>query len=146
MIRTAQLRFRVAEIVYNSLVMQGGRGRAAGGRSVRGGRGRRQQQTSSSETSNKNNSNKGDTNNNPGRGSGRHNNNNTGGTPNQQTNQHKPINIETTNFQSIFHNKLCRAAKYKVHAPQCSCPKVAKLRQHYESTQMKVKTSNEIRW
>lgn len=37
--------------------------------------------------------------------------------------------IETTDFQTIFHARLCRAAKYKVHLPLCNCPKVARLRQ-----------------
>jgi len=103
-----------------------------------------------------NNSNKGDANNHrtrrtqqhkaSGRGGGRHNRSNIArsSTPNQQiSHNNKPINIETTNFQSIFHNKLCRVAKYKVHAPQCSCPKVVKLRQRYENTLIKVKTNND---
>ena len=134
MLRTATRRFRAADIVHNTIMQ--GRGRTARGRSGRGGRGRRQQHMSSTTSSS-------DTNNHrtrrtqqhkaSGRGSGK-NNNNTRSTSIQQTNHHyKPINIETINFQSIFHNKLCRAAKYKVHAPQCSCPKVVKLRQRYES-------------
>jgi len=135
--------------------MQGGRGRrSARGRSGRGGReGRQQHMSSTTSSSDMNNSNKGDTNSHrtrrtqqhkaSGSGGGRpHSNIARGGTPNQQA-SHKPINIETTNFQSIFHNKLCRAAKYKVHAPQCSCPKVVKLRQRYESTQIAVKATNE---
>ena len=39
--------------------------------------------------------------------------------------------IETTQFSSRFHSEICRAAKYKVHAPNCTCFKVVKLRQHY---------------
>ena len=91
--------------------MQGGRGRAARGRSGRGGgRGRRQQHdmsstTSSSDVSNKNygTNNQWRQNQKSGRGvGGRH--NNTRATPSQQTSYNKPINIETTNFQSIFNN------------------------------------------
>jgi len=109
------------------------RGRSARERSGRGGRGRKQQHmsstTSSSDTSNKNNGTSlwRQNQRRPGQGGGRYH-NTRDVAPNQQTNHHKPINIETTNFQSIFHNKLCRVAKYKVHAPQCSCPKVVKLR------------------
>jgi len=132
-----------------------GRGRAVGGRSGRGGgrgRGGRQQQHMSSSTSssgdtfNKNGTsyNRRRQNQKPGRGSGSNRSNNTRATQNQQTSHSKPINIETTNFQSIFHNKLCRAAKYKVHAPLCSCPKVVTLRQRYDNTtQNKVKANNE---
>jgi len=128
--------------------MQEGRGRGAARGSGRGGReGRKQQHmsstTSSSDISIKNGTgNRRRQNQRSGRGSGRHS-NTRDVAPNQQTNHHKPINIETTNFQSIFHNKLCRAAKYKVHAPHCSCPKVVKLRQRYESTQIRVKPDNE---
>lgn len=39
--------------------------------------------------------------------------------------------IQTTNFNSIFHSQLCRAAKYKVHAPNCSCSKLETLRKRY---------------
>jgi len=147
MLRTATRRFRAAYIVHNTIMQ--GRGRAARGRSGRGGRGRQQQHMSSTtSSSDMNNSNKGaDTNQYTRRtqqhkasGRGHH---STRGIPSQHTNRQNPINIETTNFQSIFHNKLCRAAKYKVHAPQCSCPKVVKLRQRYKNTQNKVKANNE---
>ncbi len=40
--------------------------------------------------------------------------------------------IQTTNFNSIFHSQLCRAAKYKVHAPNCSCSKLESLRKRYD--------------
>jgi len=132
MLRTATRRFRAADIVH-STIMQG-RGRGRGGR-------KQQHMSSTTSSSDMNNSNKGDANNHrtrrtqqhkaSGRGGGRHNRSNIArsSTPNQQiSHNNKPINIETTNFQSIFHNKLCRVAKYKVHAPQCSCPKVVKLR------------------
>jgi hypothetical protein len=42
-----------------------------------------------------------------------------------------PFKIETTHFSSIFHSEVCRAAKYKVHAPNCNCSKVDRLRQRY---------------
>ena len=150
MLRTATRRFRVAEIVNDNILMQGrGRG-AAQGRSGRGGRGRKQQYDMSSTTSSSDDSANYGTNNRrrqnqkrPERGSGRYN-NIARSTPSNQTSYNKPINIESTNFQSIFHNKLCQAAKYKVHAPQCSCPKVVMLRQRYESTkQIKNKDTNE---
>jgi len=151
MLRTATRRFNAADIVYNTIMQGRGRG-AARGRSDRGGREQQHMRsTTSSSSRDPSNSNKNGTNNHrprrtqqykaSGRGSGRH--SNTRSTSNQQTNHKKPINIETINFQSIFHNKLCRAAKYKVHAPQCSCPKVDKLRQRYKSTQIKAKTNNE---
>ncbi|KAL7481263.1 hypothetical protein ACHAW6_006944 [Cyclotella cf. meneghiniana] len=41
------------------------------------------------------------------------------------------VNIETSNFQCNFHKKIARAAKYKVHAPNCTCPKVKALRERY---------------
>jgi len=150
MLRTATRRFRAADIVHNT-IMQEGRGRGAARGSGRGGREGRKQQHMSSTTSSSDISIKNGTGSNnqrrqnqkPGRGSGSNRSNNTRATPNQHTSNNKPINIETTNFQSIFHNKLCRgAAKYKVHAPQCSCPKVVKLRQRYKNTQTKV-NSNE---
>lgn len=40
--------------------------------------------------------------------------------------------IQTTNFNSIFHSQLCRAAKYKVHAPNCSCSKLQSFRKRYD--------------
>ncbi|KAL3782202.1 hypothetical protein HJC23_001022 [Cyclotella cryptica] len=41
------------------------------------------------------------------------------------------VKIETSNFQSNFHMNMVRAAKYKVHAPNCSCPKVKTIREKY---------------
>jgi hypothetical protein len=41
-----------------------------------------------------------------------------------------PVNIETTNFLYTFHDKV-RAAKYKVHAPNCDCSKVERIRKRY---------------
>jgi hypothetical protein len=57
----------------------------------------------------------------------------------RHTDGHKPSNyllnppfkIETTHFSSVFHSEVCRAAKYKVHAPKCKCSKVDRLRQLY---------------
>ncbi|KAL7496558.1 hypothetical protein ACHAWT_005080 [Skeletonema menzelii] len=61
--------------------------------------------------------------------------------PNQRRNKsraqqrnHTPkhlFKIETTHFLSVFHSEICRAAKYKVHAPLCTCSKIDKLRQLY---------------
>lgn len=39
--------------------------------------------------------------------------------------------IETADFRSRFHAMMCRAARYKVHAPLCDCPKVDKLRKRH---------------
>ena len=43
----------------------------------------------------------------------------------------RPIKIETNQFASRFHSEICRAARYKVHSPLCSCNKIEKLRQRY---------------
>lgn len=42
-----------------------------------------------------------------------------------------PVKIESNNFQSNFHKCIARAAKYKVHAPYCTCSKVKTIRQRY---------------
>ena len=135
MLRTVTHRFRATNIVYNSIAMQGGRGRqAARGRSGRGGRSRRQQQMSSTTSSSGDNtSNKNGTgstnwwrqNQKLGRGVGSHSRSNIarGGTSNQQTN-HKPINIETTNFhnQSFITNYVelpsIKSMHHNVHVPR----------------------------
>ena len=49
----------------------------------------------------------------------------------QKTRRDLPT-IQTTNFNSIFHSQLCRAAKYKVHKPNCSCSKLESLRKRYD--------------
>jgi len=49
----------------------------------------------------------------------------------QKTRRDLPT-IQTTNFNSIFHSQLCRAAKYKVHLPNCSCSKLESLRKRYD--------------
>jgi len=57
----------------------------------------------------------------------------------RQKNQHSKhtkklkLQIETDNFQSRFHDSLCRSYRYKVHAPNCSCFKVVKLRDRYRA-------------
>jgi hypothetical protein len=59
--------------------------------------------------------------------------------PKQQNRQREedptkaPFLIESTDFQTNFHARLCRAVKYKVHSPNCACPKVAKIRQRHEN-------------
>eukprot|EP00956_Cyclotella_meneghiniana_P017676 scaffold29028_cov77-Cyclotella_meneghiniana.AAC.1 len=40
------------------------------------------------------------------------------------------VKIETENFVSNFHNSI-RAAKYKVHAPNCDCSKIVRIRNRY---------------
>ena len=50
--------------------------------------------------------------------------------------------VESGNFQSNYHAKLCTAAKYKVHAPLCSCPKVVKLRNQYQKQQQRAQQSD----
>ena len=51
--------------------------------------------------------------------------------------------VESGNFQSNYHAKLCTAAKYKVHAPLCSCPKVVKLRDQYQNQQQVQQCDND---
>jgi hypothetical protein len=41
------------------------------------------------------------------------------------------FNIETSNFQTNFIAQCNGAIRYKVHAPNCSCPKIRSLRQRY---------------
>eukprot|EP00571_Detonula_confervacea_P005746 CAMPEP_0172324782 /NCGR_PEP_ID=MMETSP1058-20130122/52319_1 /TAXON_ID=83371 /ORGANISM="Detonula confervacea, Strain CCMP 353" /LENGTH=548 /DNA_ID=CAMNT_0013041163 /DNA_START=150 /DNA_END=1793 /DNA_ORIENTATION=+ len=53
------------------------------------------------------------------------------------------LTIETFDFRTNFHAKLCRAAKYKVHAPYCSCPKIVKLRQQLVPVVQSLKKSND---
>ena len=50
--------------------------------------------------------------------------------------------VESGNFQSNYHAKLCTAAKYKVHAPLCSCPKVVKLRNQHQKQQQRAQQSD----
>jgi len=45
--------------------------------------------------------------------------------------------IETAHFTSNFHSDICRAAKYKVHAPLCTCSKVDRLRQRFQQEKEK---------
>ncbi len=52
------------------------------------------------------------------------------------TPKHLP-KIETTHFLSNFHSEICRAAKYKVHGPLCTCSKVDRLRQRYHQEKNK---------
>jgi len=49
----------------------------------------------------------------------------------RQNHSLKLFNIETTQFSNIFHAKICRAAKYKVHAPNCTCSKIEGLRNRF---------------
>lgn len=52
------------------------------------------------------------------------------------TPKHLP-KIETTHFSSNFHSEICKAAKYKVHAPLCTCFKVVRLRQNFHEEKEK---------
>ncbi len=52
------------------------------------------------------------------------------------------LKIETAHFSSNFHAEICRAAKYKVHAPLCSCSKADRLRQRYHQEKDKFDNRN----
>lgn len=56
----------------------------------------------------------------------------------QRNHEPKPLpKIETTHFLSNFHSEICQAAKYKVHAPSCTCSKVDWLRLRYQQEKNK---------
>ena len=148
---------RIRQKIESSIAMQGRGGRAAGHRrngegTSRGGRSGRYISSSSPINNNSSTSEIKDTEhvaagggmnsrrrrssnrNNAGRGRshGNNRNNNAKNQASSAYNNERTVQIIESNFQSIYHNKLCRAAKYKVHAPLCSCPKVVKLRQRYD--------------
>ncbi|KAL7539395.1 hypothetical protein ACHAXR_009253 [Thalassiosira sp. AJA248-18] len=99
---------RVGNGIGDGQERRAGRGRGSGGNSSRGRHGQKsknatKQQGQDNEGGNKNH-----------------------GSINKAT----PL-IESADFQTNFHAKLCRSARYKVHAPFCSCSKVVKLRQRH---------------
>ncbi len=49
----------------------------------------------------------------------------------RQQQQRPPVIVTVADFRTVFHSKMCRAARYKVHAPNCTCNKVARLRTKY---------------
>ncbi|KAL3786169.1 hypothetical protein ACHAW5_008786 [Stephanodiscus triporus] len=49
----------------------------------------------------------------------------------QRQQQRGTVTVITSDFRTEFHAKLCRAARYKVHAPGCSCPRIVALRSRY---------------
>ena len=120
--------------VCNNVVMDGKGGRAAGQQQKNvgaSGSGRRKHM---SQQSNNKTESKG------GNGSSNANRSRRPRGPNKSKNdtnndKHTVHIIESGNFQSNYHAKLCRAAKYKVHAPLCPCPKVVKLRNQYQQQQ-----------
>ena len=64
---------------------------------------------------------------------------------NTQQRNHTPkhlFKIETAHFSSNFHAEICKAAKYKVHAPLCKCNKIDRLRQRYYQDKDKVDNRN----
>ncbi|KAL3807576.1 hypothetical protein ACHAXA_005152 [Cyclostephanos tholiformis] len=45
--------------------------------------------------------------------------------------QRQSVSVTVEDFRDVFHSKICRASRYKVHAPDCDCAKVAGLRSRY---------------
>lgn len=56
----------------------------------------------------------------------------------QRNHAPKPLpKIEMMHFLSNFHSEICQAAKYKVHAPMCTCSKIDWLRLRFQQEKNK---------